>query len=100
MPTKISASYVLEQLQNIIEDDEVSDANKLKALKMVGEHLKMFESTKRSQNELRLILTRLDGAQLEGLTNGRQLKERSSVIEMEDTGSGYRPISDTRDDAG
>jgi hypothetical protein len=44
MGQELTKEYVLERLQEIIDDDEVKTKDKLAALKMAGDYLKMFGS--------------------------------------------------------
>ena len=88
MSSTLTQEYVRQELRNIIDNEEVSTRDKLNALKMAGEHLKMFESNKRSILDVRMLFAQLNKAQLEGLTNGGFTRSLSSGSpEVEDDSS-------------
>lgn len=67
----VTKEYILTALQEIIDDPEIKVADRLKAIKMVGEHLKMF--TKEVKIDFRALLAQVSSNQLRGLSNERRI---------------------------
>lgn len=83
MSYEVTIDYLKDALKDIVDDPEVRVQDKLKAIKMLGEHLKMF-GNKHSSTDLRVLFARMDSDLLKGMVNGSDQKSLpTSPIEME-----------------
>lgn len=68
--SNINVEYILGKLHAILEDEDVKTSDKLKAIRMCGEYLKMFEENKRVQIDIRGIIGQLTDSQLSKMLGG------------------------------
>lgn len=64
----MTVEYVLRRLKRICESDEVAVKDQLAALKMVGDHLKMFEKENKVTIDVRRIVAQMTTADLKRIT--------------------------------
>ncbi len=69
-PEVIDKEYVLSKLQEIVEDPDIKAREKLTALKMCGEYLKMFEQSKKVQIDIRGLIAQMSDGELRSFTHG------------------------------
>jgi len=80
----LTVDFIKQMLEDIIEDDNVSVRDKLRAIKLAGEHLKMFDSGKKSFQDIRALFVQLNDTQLKGLVNGPSKRTRKKpALELE-----------------
>ena len=68
----ITKAYVLKKLREIMDDEEVKTKDKLSALKMAGDYLKMFGT--KIDIDIRALIAQLSNAELKGLKNAERIK--------------------------
>lgn len=80
----VTKEYILEKLRGIIEDKEVVTKDKLSAIKMCGEHLKMFNSDRHVSIDVRGLVAQMTDADLRKLYG-------TTATQLEDGSYGYNP---------
>ena len=84
----ITKNYILEKLKEIMDNPELSVKDRLAALKMAGDYLRMFDHKIVDYN-IRGLIAQLSSKDLEGMRNVRQLK--SIEVEVMDGDSSTLP---------
>lgn len=68
----MNKQYVLEKLKEILDDPNIKTGDRLKAIKLAGDYLKMFNS--KVEVDSRILVANLTNKELQGLTNARRLE--------------------------
>jgi len=65
----ISKEYILGKLEEILEDPDIKTRDKLSAIKMCGEYLKMFEQSRKVQIDIRGLIAQMSDVELRSLNH-------------------------------
>jgi hypothetical protein len=66
---EMDVNFVLKELRNIIEDPEVKTKDRLEAIKMCGQFLKMFDRQSKVQVDIRGLIAQMSNQDLKRLTD-------------------------------
>jgi hypothetical protein len=70
----IDKDYILKKLEDILEDPDIKTRDKLAAIKMCGEYLKMFEQSKKVQIDIRGLIAQMSDGELRSFNHVRNPK--------------------------